>query len=88
MRPRGFSRRLSQTQESNFYSFTSSGPPHFHVWAFAFTNVYLETRQTMIDIFAFRAPEPYPPPVKEPPDSPENPDVPVREPDPDEPSQI
>jgi len=42
----------------------------------------------MIDIFAFRAPEPYPPPVKEPPDSPENPDVPVREPDPDEPSQI
>ena len=30
-------------------------------------------------------PEPMPPPIKEPPgDAPENPDVPVREPDPDE----
>lgn len=36
-----------------------------------------------------RAPEPYPPPVKEPPpDSPENPDIPVREPDPEDPNQI
>ena len=33
-------------------------------------------------------PEPSPPPVKEPPDGPENPDVPVREPDPDEPFQM
>jgi len=33
-------------------------------------------------------PEPSPPPIHEPPDSPENPDVPVREPDPDEPFQI
>ena len=33
--------------------------------------------------------EPMPPPVKEPPsDGPENPDVPVREPDPEEPGQI
>jgi hypothetical protein len=33
-------------------------------------------------------PDPSPPPIKEPPDGPENPDVPVREPDPVEPSQI
>ena len=32
--------------------------------------------------------EPEPFPVKEPPDSPENPDMPVREPDPDQPFQI
>ena len=39
----------------------------------------------------FRTPsEPSPVPIKEPPDAPENPDVPVREPDPDpaEPGQI
>src|ERR1700745_3320992 len=33
-------------------------------------------------------PDPSPPPIKEPPDGPENPDVPVREPDPVEPSEI
>ena len=33
-------------------------------------------------------PEPSPPPIKEPPDGPENADVPVREPDPDEPFQM
>jgi len=34
-------------------------------------------------------PEPAPPPVKEPPDdAPENPNAPVREPDPVEPAQI
>jgi hypothetical protein len=33
-------------------------------------------------------PEPSPPPIKEPPQGPENPDVPVREPDPDEPFQM
>ena len=33
-------------------------------------------------------PEPSPPPIKEPPEGPENPDVPVREPDPDEPFQM
>jgi hypothetical protein len=32
--------------------------------------------------------EPSLPPIKEPPDSPENPDVPVREPDPVEPAEI
>jgi len=32
--------------------------------------------------------EPTPPPIHEPPNSPENPDVPVREPDPEEPDQI
>jgi hypothetical protein len=37
----------------------------------------------------FRAPsEPSPVPIKEPPDSPENPHVPVREPDPTEPDEI
>jgi hypothetical protein len=33
-------------------------------------------------------PEPSPPRIKEPPDGPENPDVPVQEPDPIEPFQI
>lgn len=33
-------------------------------------------------------PEPSPFPIKEPPDGPENPDVPVREPDPDEPFEM
>ena len=33
-------------------------------------------------------PDPSPPPIKEPPDGPENPDVPVREPDPEEPFNI
>jgi hypothetical protein len=32
--------------------------------------------------------EPMPPPIKEPPDPEENPDAPVREPDPEEPEQI
>jgi len=43
----------------------------------------------MLNMANLRAPEPYPPPVKEPPpDGPENPAAPVREPDPVEPSQI
>jgi hypothetical protein len=33
-------------------------------------------------------PEPSPPPIKEPPEGPESPDVPVREPDSDEPFQM
>jgi len=33
-------------------------------------------------------PNPSPTPIQEPPDPPENPDVPVREPDPDEPNAI
>lgn len=32
--------------------------------------------------------EPSPPPVQDPPYSPENPDIPVREPDPEEPNDI
>jgi hypothetical protein len=35
-----------------------------------------------------KPPEPSPAPIKEPPDAPENPDAPVREPDPDEPAQM
>lgn len=39
--------------------------------------------------FALRTPtEPAPPPVREPIDPPEKPDVPVREPDPEDPRQI
>jgi hypothetical protein len=39
--------------------------------------------------FKFRTPaEPAPPPIKEPVDPPENPDAPVREPDPEEPAEI
>lgn len=41
-------------------------------------------------LFQLRTPaEPMPPPIKEPPpEGPENPDVPVREPEPDEPGEI
>jgi len=35
-----------------------------------------------------KPPEPSPAPIKEPPDAPENPDAPVREPDSDEPAQM
>jgi hypothetical protein len=39
--------------------------------------------------FELRSPaEPMPPPIKEPTEPPENPDAPVREPDPEEPAQI
>jgi hypothetical protein len=39
--------------------------------------------------YAFRTPaEPVIPPIQEPIDPPENPDVPVREPDPEDPGQI
>lgn len=39
--------------------------------------------------YHFRIPsEPEPFPIKEPPDAPENPDMPVREPDPEDPGQI
>ena len=39
--------------------------------------------------FEFRTPaEPAPPPIKEPVEPPENPDAPIREPDPEEPAQI
>ncbi len=39
--------------------------------------------------FSLRTPaEPAPPPVKEPTEPPENPDAPVREPDPDQPPEI
>ena len=39
--------------------------------------------------YSLRIPsEPAPPPIQEPHDPPENPDVPVREPDPEDPGQI
>jgi hypothetical protein len=39
--------------------------------------------------YGLRTPaEPMPPPIKEPPDSPENPEAPVQEPDPVGPAQI
>lgn len=39
--------------------------------------------------YVFRSPaEPSPPPIQDPIDPPENPDAPVREPDPEEPGQI
>jgi hypothetical protein len=44
---------------------------------------------THMSRYAFRAPsEPSPPPIHDPVDPPENPDVPVREPDPEDPGQI
>jgi hypothetical protein len=35
-----------------------------------------------------KPPEPSPAPIKEPPDPPENPDAPLRKPDPEEPAQM
>jgi hypothetical protein len=54
------------------------------------SNVEFKDFQAMDNHYSLRTPaEPMPPPVKEPPpDGPENPDVPVREPDPEEPGQI
>jgi hypothetical protein len=43
---------------------------------------------TVMQFYLRQLPEPSPPPIKEPPDGPENPDVPMREPDPDEPFQM
>ena len=43
---------------------------------------------TVMQFYLRQLPEPSPPPIKEPPEGPENPDVPVREPDPDEPFQM
>ena len=48
----------------------------------------LSNRYPSIDLRLRKPPEPSPAPIKEPPDSPENPDAPVREPDPDEPAQM
>jgi hypothetical protein len=42
----------------------------------------------IMQFYLRQLPEPSPPPIKEPPDGPENPDVPVQEPDPIEPFQI
>jgi len=53
--------------------------------------VIADTRIRILTVMRFdlrQLPEPSPPPIKEPPDGPENPDVPVREPDPDEPFQM
>ena len=48
-------------------------------------------RPESVTRFAYRLrihSEPAPPPIQEPRDPPENPDVPVREPDPEDPGQI
>lgn len=53
-------------------------------------DLFRQTEQKHMQII-FRnpvEPSPNPPPIKEPDDPPENPDVPIREPDPDEPNQI
>ena len=47
-----------------------------------------EIKIDAVKIYLRQLPEPSPPPIHEPPDSPENPDVPIDEPDPDEPFQI
>jgi hypothetical protein len=56
----------------------------------AYQNSELWDFLAMDNHYSVRTPaEPMPPPVKEPPpDGPENPDVPVREPDPEESGQI
>ncbi len=51
--------------------------PHLTLMQFTLTNLILRSPA-----------DPSPPPIKEPPDSPENPNAPVREPDPTEPAEI
>lgn len=49
----------------------------------------MQTDHPASTLHEFRIPsEPAPPPIHEPIDPPENPDVPVREPDPEDPGQI
>ena len=50
---------------------------------------HLRLEEMPMSEYVFRAPsEPSPPPIQDPIDPPENPDAPVREPDPEEPGQI
>lgn len=59
-----------------------------HRGVFLHLNVLMQNDSASTS-YAFRIPsEPAPPPIQEPHDPPENPDVPVREPDPDDPGQI
>jgi hypothetical protein len=64
----------------------------YEVDGFRFVTVWhLTTMQPDRSIagYSFRIPsEPSPPPIQDPIDPPENPDVPVREPDPEDPGQI
>jgi hypothetical protein len=49
----------------------------------------LDSMASRSDALGLRSPaDPQPPPIKEPPDAPENPNFPGREPDPEEPNQI
>jgi hypothetical protein len=49
----------------------------------------MQTDYLVLVVHKFRIPsEPAPPPIQEPLDPPENPDVPIREPDPEDPGQI
>jgi hypothetical protein len=49
----------------------------------------LQSEAPQVSSYHLRKPaEPMPPPIKEPLNPPENPDAPVREPDPEEPEQI
>jgi len=50
---------------------------------------HLRFEEIPMSEYVLRAPaEPSPPPIQDPIDPPENPDVPVREPDPEDPGQI
>jgi hypothetical protein len=50
---------------------------------------HLKAKGSSMAQYLFRTPaEPSPPPIQDPTDPPENPDVPVREPEPDDPNQI
>jgi len=49
----------------------------------------MQSDMSSLTEFDLRTPaEPAPPPIKEPLDPPENPDAPIREPDPEDPAQI
>jgi hypothetical protein len=60
---------------------------HFESMPFEATQPeLLQFEPVQVDFVQFelrQIPEPSPPPIKEPPDGPENPDLPVREPDPE-----
>jgi hypothetical protein len=52
-------------------------------------SIEVQFESRLLTLYHLRAPaDPFPPPIKEPPNPPENPDAPVREPDPEEPAQI
>ena len=82
-----FLEHTRKRNSSHDSSYASKSSQSVELWRI---NMEFKDFLAMDNHYSLRTPaEPMPPPVKEPPpDGPENPDVPVREPDPEEPGQI